>query len=76
MDDAQVTDILTRLGCDVKTILHILANSTKNEIEQLIKNNTTSPLLSFMGEPVVNVFMLNQALDKLSAEKQQKVSTQ
>ncbi|MBG5948449.1 potassium-transporting ATPase subunit KdpC [Proteus terrae] len=49
---------------------------TKNEIEQLIKNNTTSPLLSFMGEPVVNVFMLNQALDKLSAEKQQKVSTQ
>ncbi|MBG3128481.1 potassium-transporting ATPase subunit KdpC [Proteus mirabilis] len=49
---------------------------TKNEIEQLIKDNTTSPLMPFMGEPVVNVFMLNQALDKLSAEKQQKVSTQ
>ncbi len=32
--------------------------------------------MSFMGDPVVNVFMLNQALDKLSAEKQQKVSTQ
>ncbi|SUC17848.1 potassium-transporting ATPase subunit C [Proteus vulgaris] len=49
---------------------------TKNEIEQLIKDHTTFPLMSFMGEPVVNVFMLNQALDKLSAEKQQKVSTQ
>ncbi|MBG3078659.1 potassium-transporting ATPase subunit KdpC [Proteus mirabilis] len=48
----------------------------KNEIEQLIKNNTISPLMSFMGEPVVNVFMLNQALDKLSAEIQQKASIQ
>ncbi|NBM56602.1 potassium-transporting ATPase subunit KdpC [Proteus sp. G2669] len=53
-----------------------LRQLSKNELEQLIKNNTISPLMSFMGEPVVNVFMLNQALDKLSAEKQQKASIQ
>lgn len=49
---------------------------TKNEIEQLIKDNTTSPLIPFMGEPVVNVFKLNQALDRLSAEKHKRVSVQ
>lgn len=41
----------------------------KNEINQLIKSNTISPFISFMGEPVVNVFTLNQALDKLTFEK-------
>ena len=47
---------------------------TQNEINQLIKNNTLSPFISFMGEPVVNVFTLNQAIDKLTIEKQKPMS--
>ncbi|HIH6548266.1 potassium-transporting ATPase subunit C [Proteus mirabilis] len=43
-------------------------------MKQLITENTTSPLIPFLGEPVVNVFKLNQALDRLSAEKNNKVS--
>lgn len=49
---------------------------TKDEIKQLIKENTTTPLISFLGEPVINVFKLNQALDRLSAEKHKRVSVQ
>ena len=49
---------------------------TKDEIKQLIKENTTTPLISFLGEPVINVFKLNQALDRLSPEKHKRVSVQ
>lgn len=49
---------------------------TKDEIKQLIKENTTTPLISFLGEPVINVFKLNQALDRLSVEKHKRVSVQ
>lgn len=49
---------------------------TKDEIKQLIKENTTTPLISFLGKPVINVFKLNQALDRLSAEKHKRVSVQ
>lgn len=52
----------------------LLRQFTINEIKQLITENTTSPLIPFLGEPVVNVFKLNQALDRLSAEKNNKVS--
>lgn len=45
---------------------------TENEIHQLINDNTIKPFISFMGEPVVNVFALNQSLDKLSIEKQKR----
>ncbi|OAT46512.1 potassium-transporting ATPase subunit KdpC [Proteus hauseri] len=55
------------------TIAH-QRNLTRNEINQLIKDNTISPFISFMGEPVVNVFTLNQALDKLMLEKQKPMS--
>lgn len=37
-----------------------------DKVEALIVSNTTSPLLAFIGEPVVNVLQLNLALDTLS----------
>ena len=39
---------------------------TKERVEQLIKENTTSPLAGFTGQPVVNVLQLNLALDHAS----------
>lgn len=39
---------------------------TAEKVEQLIKENTTSPLAGFTGQQVVNVLQLNLALDHAS----------
>ncbi|KAB7897933.1 potassium-transporting ATPase subunit KdpC [Rouxiella sp. S1S-2] len=38
----------------------------QDQVDELITQNTSSPLLSFIGDPVVNVLQLNLALDKLT----------
>ena len=40
-----------------------------SEVEQLVQQLTTKPLLSFMGPAVVNVVLLNLALDQYSQGK-------
>ncbi|MHB8248610.1 MAG: potassium-transporting ATPase subunit KdpC [Acidithiobacillus sp.] len=39
----------------------------ENTLRQLIRDNTTEPLLGFIGEPVVNVLKLNLALHEIYA---------
>lgn len=39
----------------------------ENTLRRLIRDNTTEPLLGFIGEPVVNVLKLNLALHKIYA---------
>ena len=38
----------------------------KEKVLELIKQNTDQPNLGFLGDPGVNVLMLNIALDKLA----------
>jgi K+-transporting ATPase ATPase C chain len=37
------------------------------QVEQLIRANTETPLLGFLGEPRVNVLLINRQLDRISA---------
>jgi potassium-transporting ATPase KdpC subunit len=37
------------------------------QVNKLIDDNTSSPLIGYLGPTVVNVLKLNQALDKLKA---------
>ncbi len=37
------------------------------QVKRLIAENTTQPLIGFMGKPVVNVLLVNMALDALQA---------
>ncbi len=41
-------------------------NLTRDQVVQLIKANTSTPLAAFTGQPVVNVLQLNLALDALT----------
>lgn len=38
-----------------------------DQIARLLEENTTQPLVSFIGKPVVNVLLVNRALDALQA---------
>ncbi|OAT21192.1 potassium-transporting ATPase subunit C [Buttiauxella noackiae ATCC 51607] len=42
-------------------------NLPVEQIQRLIAESTTQPLVSFIGKPVVNVLLVNQALDALQA---------
>jgi K+-transporting ATPase ATPase C chain len=42
-----------------------LNETQKQKIEQLIKNNTEEPQFFLFGEPRINVFKLNLALDSI-----------
>ena len=42
-------------------------NFPVEQIERLIAESTTHPLVGFMGKPVVNVLLVNRALDALQA---------
>lgn len=42
-------------------------NLPVEQIERLIAESTTHPLVGFMGKPVVNVLLVNRALDALQA---------
>ena len=42
-------------------------NLTENQVRQLVGNNVKERVLGLLGEPRVNVLMLNLALDRLSA---------
>jgi K+-transporting ATPase ATPase C chain len=42
-------------------------NLPVEQIQRLIAESTTQPLMSFIGKPVVNVLLVNRALDALQA---------
>jgi K+-transporting ATPase ATPase C chain len=42
-------------------------NLPVEQIQRLIAESTTQPLVSFIGKPVVNVLLVNRALDALQA---------
>lgn len=42
-------------------------NLPVEQVARLVAENTTKPLVSFMGQPVVNVLQVNRALDALQA---------
>ncbi|MEW7314097.1 potassium-transporting ATPase subunit KdpC [Buttiauxella gaviniae] len=42
-------------------------NLPVEQVERLIVENTTQPLVGFIGKPVVNVLLVNMALDALQA---------
>ena len=44
-------------------------NLPRDQVDALIEANTTKPWLGVLGDPVVNVLMLNLALDKLAPVK-------
>jgi len=46
-----------------------MSDSMKLEIEELISKNLDKPIGRFFGEPCVNVFMLNLALDAFEKQK-------